>query len=133
MVEGGLGPGGAFLRGPRLRPRHLENVDLPRYQELFSDLEISMFYGGLGVPDNLSKLQRNYNSGQFDTTNLDVFAYNVRALAMYEKLGFVIEGRSRENHWTRGRFWDDILMGITAEAWWSKHGTPRLPGPVNAR
>ncbi|CAN5703151.1 hypothetical protein BH18ACT11_BH18ACT11_01500 [soil metagenome] len=44
-----------------------------------------------------------------------------------EKLGFVVEGRRRENHWTRGRFWDDILMGITAEEWWSKHGPPRPP------
>jgi RimJ/RimL family protein N-acetyltransferase len=52
---------------------------------------------------------------------------------MYEKLGFVVEGRRRENHWSRGRFWDDILMGVTAEEWWSKHGSPRLPGSGRAR
>jgi len=54
--------------------------------------------------------------------NLDLFEYNARAQAMYEKLGFAHEGRRRENHWSRGRFWDDILMGITAEEWWAKHG-----------
>lgn len=189
------------MRGPRLRLRPLERVDLPRYQESFSDPEINMFYGGLGVPESLSKLQRNFDAGQFDTTdrflllaieaeetligamvlnntenlpsrsatfgiiigdrayldrgygteastllfdyafavlgyhkiNLDLFEYNARALAMYEKLGFVVEGRRRENHWTRGRFWDDILMGITAEEWWSKHGAPRLPGLGSVR
>jgi RimJ/RimL family protein N-acetyltransferase len=65
--------------------------------------------------------------------NLDLFEYNARAQAMYERLGFVVEGRRRENHWSRGRFWDEILMGVTAEEWWSKHGSPRLPGTAPAR
>ena len=187
--------GGTLLRGPRVRLRPLERADLPRYQELFSEPEISLHYGGLGVPENLNQLQRRFDAGEFDTTdrflvlaietegtligtmvlrneenlpsrsatfgiiigdpayldrgygteastllldyafavlgyhkvNLDLFEYNARAQAMYEKLGFVVEGRRRENHWTRGRFWDDILMGITAEEWWSRNGPPRAP------
>jgi RimJ/RimL family protein N-acetyltransferase len=176
-----------------LRP--LERADLPRYQELLSDPEINLFYGDLGVPDSLAKLQRRYDAGEFDATdrylhlvieagdtligqvslkndenlpsrtatfgifigdpaylgqgygteasvlfmnyafsilgyhkvNLDLFEYNTRALALYEKLGFVHEGRRRENHWSRGRFWDDVLMGITAEEWWERHGPPPEP------
>jgi RimJ/RimL family protein N-acetyltransferase len=187
--------GGVFLRGSRLRLRPLERVDLPRYQRLFSEPEISLHYGGLRVPETLTRLQRRYDAGEFDTTdrflllvietdgmligaivlrneenlpsrsatfgiiigdpayldrsygteastllldyafavlgyhkiNLDLFEYNTRAQAMYEKLGFVLEGRRRENHWARGRFWDDILMGVTAEEWWSKHGQPQPP------
>jgi len=160
-----------------------------------------MSYGGLGVPDNLAKLQRGFDAGEYDTTerflmlvieaegtiigsmvlkndenlpsrsatfgiiigdrgyldrgfgteasilfldyafavlgyhkiNLDYFEYNARAQAVYEKLGFVVEGRRRENHWSRGRFWDDILMGVTAEEWWSKHGSPRPPGSEPTR
>jgi RimJ/RimL family protein N-acetyltransferase len=199
-TEGDRGPGVALLRGPRVRLRPLERVDLPRYQELFSEPEISLHYGELGVPENLNRLQRRYDAGEFDTTdrflllvietegaligamqlrntenlpsrsatfgiiigdpsnldrgygteastlildyafavlgyhkvNLDLFEYNARARAIYEKLGFVVEGRRRENHWSRGRFWDDILMGVTAEEWWSRHGPPRLPdlGPT---
>ena len=159
-----------------------------------------MFYGGLGVPESLGRLQRRYEAGEYDASNrflllaieaegtligalvlrneenlpsrsatfgiiigdrayldrgygteastllldyafavlgyhkinLDLFEYNARAQAMYEKLGFVLEGRRRENHWSRGRFWDDILMGVTAEEWWSKHGRPQPPdlGPA---
>jgi RimJ/RimL family protein N-acetyltransferase len=189
-----------LLRGPRVRLRPLERDDLPRYAELFSDPEVNLSYGGLGVPDSLSKLQRRYDSGEFDATdrnlhlvveaegriigqvsltnnenlpsrsatfgiligadhldrgygteasvvllnyafavlgyhkiNLDLFEYNVRALAMYEKFGFVHEGRRRENHWSRGRFWDDILMGVTAEEWWAKHGPPPQPGTGRQR
>jgi RimJ/RimL family protein N-acetyltransferase len=178
----------------------LERVDLPHYQELFSEPEISLHYGGLGVPENLTRLQRRYDAGEFDTTDrflllvietdgmligamvlrneenlpsrsatfgiiigdpayldrgygteastllLDyAFAvlgyhkinpYMACARALYskrsKKLGFVLEGRRRENHWSRGRFWDDILMGVTAEEWWAKHGPPQPPdlGPA---
>jgi RimJ/RimL family protein N-acetyltransferase len=196
MAEGDRVPNEAFLLGPRLRLRPLERADLPRYQELFSDPEINLLYGGLGVPENLSKLQRRYDAGEYDTTdrflilvieaegrligamvlrntenlpsrsatfgiligdpgyldqgygteastllldyafgvlgyhkiNLDLFEYNARAQAMYVKLGFVVEGRRRENHWSRGRFWDEVLMGVTAEEWWAKHNPPPLPG-----
>ena len=200
MAEGERPQDEALLRGPRVRLRPLERADLPRYQELFSDPGINLLYGGLGVPENLNRLQRRFDAGEFDTTdrflllvieaestligamvlrntenlpsrsatfgiiigdsaylgrgygaeastllldyafgvlgyhkiNLDLFEYNARALAMYEKLGFVVEGRRRENHWSRGRFWDDILMGVTAEEWWSKHGPPKPPhlGPA---
>ena len=192
--------GGVLLRGSRVRLRPLEREDLPRYQELFSEPEINLRFGGLGVPESLSRLQRRFDGGEFDTTdrflqlaietedtligvmvlrneenlpsrsatfgiiigdrayqdrgygteastllldyafavlgyhkiNLDLFEYNARAQAMYEKLGFVVEGRRRENHWTRGRFWDDILMGVTAEEWWTEHGRPQPPtlGPA---
>ena len=186
---------GTFLRGSRVRLRPLERVDLPRYQELFSEPEISLHYGELGVPENLTRLHRRYDAGEFDNTdrflllviesegtligattlkneenlpsrsatfgivigersfldrgygteastllldyafavlgyhkiNLDLFEYNARAQAMYEKLGFVLEGRRRENHWSRGRFWDEILMGITADEWWARHGPPQQP------
>ncbi|MBA2715075.1 MAG: GNAT family N-acetyltransferase [Rubrobacteraceae bacterium] len=195
MAEGDQVSGQTLLRGPRVRLRPLERADLPRYQELFSEPEISLHYGGLGVPENLNQLQRRYDAGEFDTKdrflvlaieadgtligamvlkntenlpsrsatfgiiigdpayldqgygteastllldyafavlgyhkiNLDFFEYNARARAMYEKLGFIVEGRRRENHWSRGRFWDDILMGVTAEEWWSKHGPPQPP------
>jgi len=190
-----------FLRGSRVLLRTLERADLPRYQELFSEPEIELHYGGLGVPESLARLQRRYDAGEFDTTdrflqlvietdgtligamvlrnqenlpsrsatfgiligdpayldrgygteastllldyafavlgyhkiNLDVFEYNARAQAMYEKLGFVLEGRRRENHWSRGRFWDEILMGVTAEEWWAKHGPPKPPELGTAR
>lgn len=63
--------------------------------------------------------------------NLDLFEYNGRAQALYEQLGFVHEGSRRENHRSRGRFWDDVLMGITAEEWWARHGPP--PEPTSGR
>jgi RimJ/RimL family protein N-acetyltransferase len=48
---------------------------------------------------------------------LRVFARNARALAMYEKLGFVVEGRLRRA-WTIGGVTDDVIvMGLLRDEW----------------
>ncbi|KAI6147335.1 acyl-CoA N-acyltransferase [Pisolithus tinctorius] len=45
------------------------------------------------------------------------FRCNLRAIAVYQKIGFRIEGRKRRFWWMSGR-WDDIfLMGILYEEW----------------
>jgi RimJ/RimL family protein N-acetyltransferase len=48
---------------------------------------------------------------------LSVFAFNERAIRAYRKLGFVMEGRSREAIWRDGRFWDEILMSVIEDEW----------------
>lgn len=48
---------------------------------------------------------------------LDVHADNPRAVACYEKLGFVHEGRLREAAFREGRFGDTLVMGILATEW----------------
>lgn len=82
---------------------------------------------GYGTEASIVFLDHAFAVLGYHKVNLDLFEYNSRALAMYSKLGFLVEGRRRENHWSRGRFWDEVLMGITAEEWWAKHGPPALP------
>ena len=86
-------------------------------------------YVGSGYGVEASTLFLSYAFGVlgYHKVNLDFWEYNTRAQALYEKLGFVHEGRRRENHGSRGRSWDDVLIGITAEAWWAKHGPPPQP------
>ncbi|KAG1776202.1 acyl-CoA N-acyltransferase [Suillus placidus] len=49
--------------------------------------------------------------------SLGVFANNARAIAVYEKLGFVMEGRKRQAVWMDDR-WEDVLtMGILRDEW----------------
>ncbi len=87
-------------------------------------------YLGHGYGAEASVLLLDYAFGVLGChkVNLDFFEYNARAQALYEKLGFVVEGRRRENHWSRGRYWDEVLMGVTAEEWRAKHGPPPQPG-----
>lgn len=43
---------------------------------------------------------------------LTVFSFNDRAIRLYEKLGFPLEGRRRESVLHRGRFHDELAMGL---------------------
>ena len=56
----------------------------------------------------------------FRTLNLNrlwlhVYEYNPRAIRVYEKLGFRIEGRLRQDMFRDGRYWDTLVMGVLRE------------------
>ncbi len=46
---------------------------------------------------------------------LEVLADNARAIAMYEKLGFVHEGRRRKDSFKHGQYVDVLMMGRVRE------------------
>ncbi|KAJ3747296.1 acyl-CoA N-acyltransferase [Lentinula detonsa] len=48
---------------------------------------------------------------------LNVFESNVRAIRVYEKIGFVREGVQRKANWMEGRWQDVIWMAILREEW----------------
>jgi putative acetyltransferase len=47
---------------------------------------------------------------------LQVWPHNTRAVALYEKFGFAVEGRLRR-HWPRknGELWDALVMGLVLD------------------
>lgn len=49
--------------------------------------------------------------------SLNVFEYNERALRVYEKLGFKVEGRVKNYLNRDGRRWDVIYMGLLRPEW----------------
>ncbi|HEY7047726.1 MAG TPA: GNAT family protein [Jatrophihabitantaceae bacterium] len=49
--------------------------------------------------------------------HLVVVASNERAIASYRKVGFVEEGRLREQAWVRGRYEDEVRMGLLRSEW----------------
>ncbi|MCU1656599.1 MAG: family N-acetyltransferase [Pseudonocardiales bacterium] len=46
-----------------------------------------------------------------------VLASNRAAIASYGKVGFVEEGRHREHCWVRGRYEDEVAMGLLRSEW----------------
>ena len=44
--------------------------------------------------------------------SLNVFEFNERAIRAYQRVGFLVEGRSRESIWRDGRWWDELAMSI---------------------
>jgi RimJ/RimL family protein N-acetyltransferase len=45
---------------------------------------------------------------------------NVAGLAVYRKIGFLEEGRRREHCWVRGRYEDEVIMGLLRADWESR-------------
>ncbi|KAA8623643.1 acetyltransferase [Pyrenophora tritici-repentis] len=45
------------------------------------------------------------------------FGWNMGAIRLYEKLGFIMEGREREAVWFEGRWWDSVTLGMLEDEW----------------
>lgn len=76
----------------------------------------------IGTKENLSKgygteaikliQEFAFNKLNLNKLDLEVRAYNERAIRCYEKCGFKEEGRIRENFFTDGKYTDTLFMGI---------------------
>jgi RimJ/RimL family protein N-acetyltransferase len=53
--------------------------------------------------------------------SLGLHEYNARALKSYEKCGFRLEGRTRQDVMREGRRYDSLWMGILREEWLQMH------------
>jgi diamine N-acetyltransferase len=72
---------------------------------------------GIGA-DTMRALMRH----GFETLNLNriflrVYDFNKRAIHLYQNLGFVEEGRLRQDGYHQGQFRDTILMGMLRAEW----------------
>ncbi|MGI6120025.1 MAG: GNAT family N-acetyltransferase [Desulfosporosinus sp.] len=63
-----------------------------------------------------------FSQWNFHRISLDTWDRNVRAIKVYEKVGFKIEGRQREARFVLGNYHDAILMGLLREEFYSLHG-----------
>jgi len=77
---------------------------------------------GYGSEATALMLEHAFGTLRLHRVALSVFAFNERAIRAYRKLGFVIEGQSREAIWRDGRFWDEILMSIIEDEWRTVRG-----------
>jgi RimJ/RimL family protein N-acetyltransferase len=74
---------------------------------------------GKGYGTEATRLMVRY---AFDTLNLNrvwlhVYEYNERAVRAYQKAGFRMEGRLRQETFRDGRYWDTFVMAVLREEW----------------
>lgn len=74
---------------------------------------------GQGIGGGALRLALNFAFGELNLhrVQLTVFAYNERAIALYEKLGFVREGVYREALHRDGQRYDMVLYGLLRREW----------------
>ncbi len=67
---------------------------------------------GYGTDALRTLLRWAYRHLNLHRIELSVEPDNVRAIRVYEKLGFVREGMRREHHYDDGTFQDELIMGL---------------------
>lgn len=70
---------------------------------------------GIGTQVTSRVLDYGFDQLNLNKISLSVLITNVRARALYTKLGFVEEGRLRDDDFRNGTYNDTILMGLLAE------------------
>ncbi len=72
---------------------------------------------GLGADTIATTLRYAFQELNLNRVGLGVLATNDGARRLYERLGFVAEGRHREAHFRDGRFVDDLRYSILRRDW----------------
>ncbi|HEY5638739.1 MAG TPA: GNAT family protein [Dehalococcoidia bacterium] len=94
-----------------------------RHAELGIMLGEKDYWGrGFGTDTMLTLLRFAFEQMNLHKVSLGVFEFNERGLAMYTKLGFVEEGRFREDLFQDGRYWDLVRMSILRREYEAAHG-----------
>lgn len=74
-------------------------------------------YWGKGYGTDALKALIHYlfQTMNLNRVQLDTWSGNVRAIRSYEKCGFVVEGRMRNDAYIDGQYYDTIVMGLLKE------------------
>lgn len=56
-----------------------------------------------------------FNELRYQKCNATVYEFNVPSMRLHESLGFQLEGRIRRNIYTNGKYYDELIYGITGE------------------
>ena len=72
---------------------------------------------GLGTEATRLLLLHAFHDLNLERVWLRVFAFNDRAIRMYEKLHFQVEGRLRKATYVQGKAEDVVLMGLLRSEW----------------
>ncbi|KFY33839.1 hypothetical protein V495_08252 [Pseudogymnoascus sp. VKM F-4514 (FW-929)] len=109
------------LDNSQLRPIgfiHLQHTTHPHHRSASMSLRIIPGEQGKGYGSEAIKwvLEWGFMVAGLHRVSIGCFAFNEGARALYERLGFVVEGRTREVAWKNGGWHDCIEMGHVAFA-----------------
>jgi RimJ/RimL family protein N-acetyltransferase len=65
---------------------------------------------------------------RYEKCDTSVYSFNDGSLRVHERLGFQVEGRVRRAIFTAGEHHDEIMVGITAEEFFARHGRTQGTG-----
>ncbi len=75
---------------------------------------------GYGSDALTTLLRFGFATMNFHRIELDVYAFNERAMAAYRKCGFVEEGRRRNARYAGGAYHDVLVMSVLRDEWFAR-------------
>jgi len=75
---------------------------------------------GYGIEAMELLINYGFNTLNLNRLQLSVYDFNIPAIKLYKKVGFIEEGRKRKAHFVNGKYHDLIIMGILNEEWKEK-------------
>ena len=75
---------------------------------------------GYGTEAMEMLVEYGFNTLNMNRIELTVYEFNIRAYKLYQKVGFIEEGRKRQARYHNGRYHDEIIMAILREDWETK-------------
>lgn len=86
---------------------------------VYSNAEFGIYIGdtyylGRGIGIAALRLLCNYGFNDLNLHRIwcEVYSNNINATKLYRKIGFIDEGKKREEYFCQGRYYDIILMGL---------------------
>ena len=90
------------------------------------DIRVGKFLYGIGIKGDYRRqgyateaiyLLLNYffRELRYQKVNVNVFSFNQASISLHEKFGFKLEGRLRRTVFTDGKYYDELLYGMTDE------------------
>jgi RimJ/RimL family protein N-acetyltransferase len=101
---------------------HIGNIELFGHNAVHRHAELGIVIGekeywgqGYGSDAICTLLRFAFEEMNLHRVFLRVYPDNARGIRAYEKCGFRHEGRLREASYRKGRYWDELLMGILSD------------------
>jgi RimJ/RimL family protein N-acetyltransferase len=103
--------GSIYLTAPRAGHAHHRNS--------FISLDILAPYQNKGYGTEAINwvLEWGFQMAGLHRIGIDTFSYNEGAERLYQKIGFVLEGRSRESLWYAGKWHDYLSFSMLEHEW----------------
>jgi RimJ/RimL family protein N-acetyltransferase len=119
----------SFIFAIRLKESN-QIIGVAGYDDVISENKVATLFIGIGRNDLRGKgygkealkllLDYGFNNKDFHRIQLNVLSFNERAIALYEKAGFVKEGTYREFVLRDNKRYDLYLYGLLKHEWENK-------------
>ncbi len=103
---------------------HIGSVGLHQINKEYGHATLGIMIGGrrywnkgYGTDASRAIINYGFKKMKLHRIGLDVYEYNPRAIKVYKRLGFKIEGRKRELTKLNGKYYDAFYMGLLGSEW----------------